>query len=151
MNGLYIFLIAIVCSPVVGLAQNEDETERHIAPPTIKPTATLPIIRYDKQKATNLAMSFDAPKPKHNDNRAFPTHPMPNGYRGDNAVPMPNAYRGDNCVPMPNVYGGILYGPLDSVSAEREKGKFKKYDRSLDSLDSITIDSPNVKPRVPKK
>ena len=138
---------------MAGLAQDEDEAVLHKEPrttnPANKPTAASPVIRYNKQKATNLAMLVEVPESKHNDNRVFPTHPMPNVYRGDNCVPMPNAYVGDNCVPIPNVYGGkiIEYRPIDSITAERLKEKIMEYH----ALDSLTMDQLNGKLGVPKK
>jgi hypothetical protein len=48
----------------------------------------------------------DADKPV--DSKKFSTHPMPNGYQGDNCVPIPNGYtyrfKQDRSIAMPNVY-----------------------------------------------
>lgn len=58
----------------------------------------------------------------------FSTHPMPNGYRGDNCVSMPNAYQGDNSVPIPNVYRNpiMLHHPSDSTQQPLKKNEGKK-------------------------
>ena len=90
MNRHYILLFAIGCSVATVFAQSEDVADAQLADSA-------------GQTTTGLAM-FAATKPDRKDIRVFPTHPMPNGYRGDNAISMPNAYRGDNCVPMPNLY-----------------------------------------------
>lgn len=70
----------------------------------------------------------------------FSTHPMPNGYRGDNCVSMPNAYRGDNCVPIPNAYIGpfILRHPTDSTAQLP-----KKYGRKWEEKDRAKQLMPN--------
>ena len=106
MNRLCIYLIALFCSPVVGLAQQED--------------GTADSLRLEKPEAQVLVGPVRS-KPQRADERVFNTFPMPNAYRSDSAVAMPNAYQGDNCVPMPNVYQNnpterIIHVKPDSVS-----------------------------------
>lgn len=67
------------------------------------------------------AASFGQKAPIHSENKIvadadkpvvskkFSTHPMPNGYQGDNCVPIPNGYtyrfKQDRSIAMPNAYG----------------------------------------------
>ncbi|WP_353127715.1 hypothetical protein [Parapedobacter pyrenivorans] len=90
MNRLYVSLIAAVCSPVFGIAQ-DDGGKNGLR--TIKP-----------ENRIVIDSVLSGPTHKRTNDQVFDTYPMPNLYRRDYAVAMPNAYHGDNCVPMPNVY-----------------------------------------------
>lgn len=92
MNRLYVSLIAAVCSPVFGIAQDDGDKNGLRA---IKP-----------ENRIIIDSVLSGPKLKRTNDQVFDTYPMPNLYRRDYAVAMPNAYRGDNCVPMPNLYQG---------------------------------------------
>lgn len=146
MNKQYSLLLAIVCSTATVLAQNEDMTGPQLVDST-KLSLHAPSVIKSGERTMGLAM-LAAPKPDRKDNRVFRTHPMPNGYRGDNAVPIPNAYQGDNCVTMPNVYqekptsfitldslsksipDSALMGELKKLEElEKVKGKLKKEQR----------------------
>ena len=147
MNKQYSLLLAIVCSTATVLAQNDDIAGPQLADSTKLSVYAPSVIKSGKQTMAGPAM-LAAPRADRKDNRVFRTHPMPNGYRGDNAIPMPNAYQGDNCVTMPNVYqerpasfitvdslsnsipDSALMGELKKLEElEKVKGKLKKEQR----------------------
>ncbi len=106
MTRYHILLLALFCSPLVGLAQHVEATNYGVR--VIKPE-NQPLVDSVRSK-WNL---------QHPGERVFDTFPIPNAYQTGSAVAMPNAYQGDNCVPMPNVYQDNPAERIITVKSDR--------------------------------